>query len=334
MKRCKKCGKISQDSDIFCGECGTNLEKNFTYICNRCGRLFDKGDSECPNCHIKPDIQLSNTATVSAKEIQDVASQKADELKEKTAVAATVVSGAASSFIKTASEKATEAGQKATELAKTASEKTSETKDKVVTAVRNSADNISKDKTLPTNNKLILSLIVAALLIGGMGSYILFGRTSDDKKTVAQSQPVQTPQPTNPADSVSTPKPVETPSPVAPPVQQFRVDQSNPRSAFISFHSAITNRQLAEAYNILSPNYQRFMRSYDNFARGYNTTLRSDIVDLNELYRTPNFATYSYKLKAVDREGSGTKTQYFAGKATLVLINGLWRLDSTEAKRL
>lgn len=188
MKQCKKCGKISQDSDIFCGECGTNLEKNFTYICNRCGRLFDKGDAECPNCHIKPDIQLSNTATVSAKEIQDAASQKADELKEKAAVAATVVSGVASSFIKTASEKATEASQKATELAKTASEKTTETKDKVVTAVHNSTESMSKNKTSPTNNKLIIALIVAALLIGGMGSYILFGRTSNDKKLIAQSQ--------------------------------------------------------------------------------------------------------------------------------------------------
>ncbi len=335
MKQCKKCGKIYQDSQKFCGECGANLENRFTYICNRCGRIYDDGSIECPKCHTKPDIQLPNTTMAKAKEIQDAASQKADELKEKATVAAAVATGVASTFLKTASEKASEAGQKATKLAKAASEKTAETKDKVVTAVQNTTENINNDNPAPSNNKMVFALIIAALLIGGMGGYILFGRSSDDKKTAVQSQPVQTQQPTKPSDSVSTQKPVETPNnPVTPSVQQFRVDQSNPRSAFISFHGAITNRQLAEAYNILSPDYQRFMRSYDNFARGYNTTLRSDIVDLNELYRTPNFATYSYKLKAVDREGSGTKTQYFSGKATLVFINGAWRLDKTEAKRL
>ena len=76
------------------------------------------------------------------------------------------------------------------------------------------------------------------------------------------------------------------------------------------------------------------MRSYDNFARGYITTLRSDIVELNTLHEDSSSASYSYKLKAVDREGSGTKTQYFSGKVKLIKINGNWLIDNTEAKRL
>ena len=106
------------------------------------------------------------------------------------------------------------------------------------------------------------------------------------------------------------------------------------RNTFIRFHQAITDKRLGDAYFILSPSYQKVMRSYDNFARGYITTLRSDIVELNTLHEDSTSASYSYKLKAVDREGSGTKTQYFAGKVKLIKINGSWRIDSTEAKRL
>ena len=106
------------------------------------------------------------------------------------------------------------------------------------------------------------------------------------------------------------------------------------RNAFLNFHKAITDKRLGDAYNTLTPNYQKFMRSYDNFARGYATTLRSDIVDLNTIQEDSSSASYTYKLKAVDREGSGTKTQYFSGKVKLIKINGSWRIDSTEAKRL
>ncbi len=191
-----------------------------------------------------------------------------------------------------------------------------------------------QNKSSGKRNKLISVLIIVLLVIGCIGGYFFLGRSSEDKKPVVQSQPIPTHQTEKTNESALAAKPVEKSKPVAPTIQQFRVDQSSAANAFISFHGAITNRKLADAYNILSPQYQKFMRSYDNFARGYTTTLRSDIVDLNTVSEGPNSATYTYKLKAVDREGNGTKTQYFAGKATLIRINGLWRLDSTEAKRL
>lgn len=108
----------------------------------------------------------------------------------------------------------------------------------------------------------------------------------------------------------------------------------NSRNTFIGFHRSITNKQLRTAFNILSPDYQRFMQSYDQFARGYTTTLRSEVVELKPLYEDDYSAAYAYTLKAVDREGNGQKIQYFAGKVKLIKINGVWRIDSTEAKRL
>lgn len=122
------------------------------------------------------------------------------------------------------------------------------------------------------------------------------------------------------------------------PKQQNKVtvnnNSMNARNTFIGFHQAITNKQLSTAFSFLSPNYQKFMQSYDHFARGYTTTLRSDVVELKVLHEDNYSATYTYTLKAVDREGNGQKIQYFAGKVKLIKLNGSWRIDSTEAKRL
>lgn len=91
---------------------------------------------------------------------------------------------------------------------------------------------------------------------------------------------------------------------------------------------------MRDAYNILSPDYQRFVGGYDKFVPGYNTTISSEIVELQRLDENAYSATFKYKLKAVDREGSGMKTRLFYGKARLIKIDGVWRIDSTEAKLL
>lgn len=283
-----------------------------------------------------------------------IEAQNSNELKEKVSAVMAAATGVASSFLKTASEKATGVSAKASEMAHAMTEKAPELgnnianmaekeNEKATELSKSHADNKVKSATenevgsgnrlngININNKTIIALVAVALLIGGLGGYILFGRSSDDKKSVAQSQPV-------PAQQVETNKSVESnslpkPKPVEPPVQQFRVQQNNPRNAFISFHGAITNRQLADAYNILSPDYQKFVRGYDNFTRGYATTLRSDVVDLNTISENGTSAVLTYKLKAEDQVESGKKVQYFIGKAKLLKINGEWRLDSTEARK-
>jgi len=330
MKQCKKCGIICQDSQNFCGECGSNIENKFIYICNHCGRIYDAGSVECPKCHAKPDIQLPASSADKAKELQEAATQKADELKEKAAVAATAAAGVAASLLKTASEKTSEAGQKAAEFAKTASEKaskiTAETKDKVNDTVQNASSTLNQNRPA-YNNKILISLAVLLIVIGGLGGYFLFGRPSDNKNNIVQSDL------SSASKAGQDPKPIEKESKSTEQPPKFVVNQDTAREAFISFHGAITNKQIAEAYNILSPQYQKFMRSYDNFARGYTTTLRSDVTDLNTIEEKPNSAILTYKLKAVDREGAGEKVQYFIGKASLIKNNGKWFIDSTEAKK-
>lgn len=327
MKQCKKCGIIYQDSQKFCGECGSNLEKRFTYICNHCGRIYNDDSVECPKCHAKPDIQLLVSSTVKAQEIQEAATQKAGEVKEKAAIAATAAAGVAASFLKTASEKTSEAGQKAADFAKTASEKaskiTTEAKEKVNDTVQNASGTFTQERA-SSNKKMLMAMIAVVLVIGCIGGYFLLGRSSDNKNNLAQSTLPSA------ADSTQKSKPVEKKTEKAP---QFVVKQGTPRDAFISFHGAITNKQLSEAYNILTPKYQKFMRSYDNFAHGYATTIQSHVIELNSISEDNNTAILTYKLKAEDRADSGNVIQYFIGKAKLSKISGKWFIESTEARK-
>ena len=108
-------------------------------------------------------------------------------------------------------------------------------------SIQNVSTQVAQNKSTGKNNMLIVALIAAIILIGDIGGYIFFGRSSDDKKSVALSQSNTTQQTTNPVESVPPPKPVEKPVPSA---QQFSVNQNSPRDAFISFHMAITKRQL------------------------------------------------------------------------------------------
>lgn len=252
-----------------------------------------------------PDVDTANSI-----EIQETATQKVGELKEKVA-ATTATAGAASSFLKTASEKASEVGKK----------------------VAGQATNISHPETDSTNQVRrskyeLIALIVFVILIFGLGGYLALGSSSNDKETAARPATGQISK-ASISNSDQKAKPVAKPAPPPPPT----VKQDTARNAFIGFHTAITNRQLADAYNILSPDYQRFVRGYDNFARGYTTTLRSDVVELNTIKEDNNFAILTYKLKAEDQVDGGKATQYFVGKAKLVKLGGQWRIDSTEARK-
>ena len=55
-------------------------------------------------------------------------------------------------------------------------------------AIKNASVPVEHNKSTGNNNKIVIPLIIAVLLIGGIGGYFLFGRSSDDNRSVAQSQ--------------------------------------------------------------------------------------------------------------------------------------------------
>lgn len=51
MKKCVKCGEITQDASLYCAECGSNrFDHVDDLICPKCGRANPKGYAYCNEC--------------------------------------------------------------------------------------------------------------------------------------------------------------------------------------------------------------------------------------------------------------------------------------------
>lgn len=57
-EKCPKCGNPIAENDIFCGNCGTKIEKQKGLRCSNCGQPVNEGDTFCGNCGAK--IRLEN----------------------------------------------------------------------------------------------------------------------------------------------------------------------------------------------------------------------------------------------------------------------------------
>lgn len=173
-----------------------------------------------------------------------------------------------------------------------------------------------------SNNKLILIGLAAVVIIGG-GFFFMKSDKSSDKPAPVQVQTEQKQQKT-----ASTPAPAPAPK---KPELKIALDSPKPEGVFKYFHQKITEHELRDAYECFSPDYKNQV-DYSGWAPGYNTTLKSIPENVEVLENDGNKAILSYRLKAVDRAGDTTKTQYFRGQCTLYKIDGLWKIDEITAR--
>lgn len=108
-------------------------------------------------------------------------------------------------------------------------------------------------------------------------------------------------------------------------------DISTPDGTFRYYHAAITKHDLHAAYQCFSDEFQEQME-YGGWAAGYDTTLQSIPEKIEIMSNDGYHATLVFRLKAVDRVGNSTKTQYFIGECNLIKVNGAWRIDSISAR--
>lgn len=111
-------------------------------------------------------------------------------------------------------------------------------------------------------------------------------------------------------------------------------DQREAAKAFVRFHQYITARNFTGAYALFSVGHQREVGPLATWADGYTTTKSSTVVSLTPVNSTGTTVVLRYKLKAVDFEGSGTKTQYFVGDVTMMRQNGGWVIDDMTGSLL
>lgn len=120
-----------------------------------------------------------------------------------------------------------------------------------------------------------------------------------------------------------------TPSPTKEK-QSVPVVAEDPRAASISvfraYHENITKRNFKQAYAYLDQSMQDSM-SYDGWAAGFQTTLKSDPYDIKVVSESPEQVVLAYTLHAVDNPG-GEKT--FDGKAVVVKTENGWKINDIE----
>lgn len=110
------------------------------------------------------------------------------------------------------------------------------------------------------------------------------------------------------------------------------IPTESPVETFRRFHSNITYKNYAGAWNCLTSDFQSQLE-YGGWVDGYRTTVRSDPVGVSITSNNGSTATLSYRLKAVDYINGRNVVQYFVGNCTLINVGGKWKIDSISARK-
>ena len=96
--------------------------------------------------------------------------------------------------------------------------------------------------------------------------------------------------------------------------------------ALFDFHRYITDRNYSAAYNCTSTNWQGQV-SYDGWARGFRTTVKSEVDNVHYESANENQVVLNYRLTAVDNPGG---TKQFSGKVVIIRQANGWKIDQME----
>ena len=112
-------------------------------------------------------------------------------------------------------------------------------------------------------------------------------------------------------------------------------DSESAKGTLRNFYSAISSKNLAAAWNLMTPEQQNRMGGYDSFRNGYSTTLSSAATNITVASSSADKVILNYTLIARDRaEGGHIKVQNFNGSATLVKQDGGWKISYTESSKV
>lgn len=110
---------------------------------------------------------------------------------------------------------------------------------------------------------------------------------------------------------------------------------TSPESSVILFYNLISKGQYEDAYELFSVNRkERVWR--DNFRRGYQSTISSNVIGLEKYYQDNSIATVAVRVVSLDRSTTGGPDvkKAFQGEWTLVNVGGYWLLDKSNIKQV
>lgn len=191
-------------------------------------------------------------------------------------------------------------------------------------------ENISSKKDFSKKKLVgIIGIVIVFALIGSAGYYWKTNSAIPEEKVTEQSEVNENNTNTTEEKKVSTDANAST-------QQQPATSAEAAQQVFQSYHKAITDKQYAAAYNLMTTDLQQQFGSLNDYTAGFSTTISSEAVDVAVASSDNAHVTLSYILIAKDRTGSQeVKVQRFKGSATFIkLADGSWKINSMSAEKL
>jgi len=156
----------------------------------------------------------------------------------------------------------------------------------------------------------LIWVVVGILTVTTIKNAYLEGGTHYEQSDLAMYNPTsdtsETPSP--------TPTPIANPSDLTEPVEQF--------------YSLLSSKKFDGAWILLSKNFQDYAQNYDNFVKGYKSTLSTLVKDMRVQDLANNMVFV--QLESSDNVNGQVQTKTFEGTWKLALENGQWKLDSAD----
>ncbi len=107
---------------------------------------------------------------------------------------------------------------------------------------------------------------------------------------------------------------------------------ADPASAVRTFYSHLGRKELTAAWDALGPAFKARV-SYDEWAKGFATTLRVEAATEQVAMQAPDRATVWVRVSADDMVNGQRTTSTFNGSWGLVRVGGSWKLDTPQIEK-
>jgi hypothetical protein len=107
---------------------------------------------------------------------------------------------------------------------------------------------------------------------------------------------------------------------------------SDPASAVRTFYGHLGRKELAAAWGALGPAFKARV-SYDDWVKGFATTIRVEAATERAVVQAPDRATVWVRISADDMIDGQRATSTFNGSWELVRVGGNWKLDTPQIEK-
>lgn len=113
-----------------------------------------------------------------------------------------------------------------------------------------------------------------------------------------------------------------------PATNPASISESDLLNSVKEFYSTISSKKYDSAWNLLSKDFQDYVQGYDNFVKGYKTTL--SVVVKNVYVKDLSNKLVYVELEAKDDINGQVISQTFSGIWELIKEDGGWKLDTAN----